>query len=1211
MDLQKYVTGKLDKFRQQVANNVVNQATSVFNATPIGQGINSFNTLKSNPQVQNTVNNALNYRVKPNLPSVRESAQSSWNNNLFNVMSNFNTGVKPIDTTVRTAGLGAKGVLEGLTFGSVNIPTRAPQTGLETGAYAAGNLIGAISPIGIGAKLMTPLGMGTEALAARNLINAPGLVKNLFPVIAGEAAQTGALAGLRGLTNQQFNPLEDIGFGLGARGLLKTAGKLAGPLAKQNATNQYKYLDPKDREGIARTIEDLIYRSEDINYRQKGRPGDEDYLRLMAEKYINKDFAWGMAGKGKTKQYKQSIQNVAQELTNRLRGEYDQPEIGINVPAFVGKNQGKVANAGIGDTAISSEGVKVKGKLKVHNFPTQTEMLNRAEVNAGNPDLYKQRQDKWSGVNPRPLPWETTDRQLGALQRETGQALESQSIKQAKVQPKTTETLLQKSQKALQEVQGQYKSSPQVPLEDIVRSSGIDVKNKVNIIDNYLRTPDRVLKKIGLEQETDQLRKGYDTYLKELPLEIDKITQWSQRADSADSTVSIFKYLDGQKVNLSQNDLKIAGEVKQYLAGWADRLGLPKEGRIANYITHIFDRDLIQKEFDPELAKILRNKVAGSVYDPFLEKRLGALGYKEDAWQALDAYVKRATRKANLDPTLKLISQKSENFEESQFDYVKKYIARVNMQPTKIDNMIDNTIKQAIGYKLGQRPTAVISRALRQAGYRGALGLNVGSALRNLTQISNTYAKLGEKYTALGYVKMLTNGKEELERVGVLRNEFIQDRTMNATKKFWERTDKGLFFLFETAERINRGSAYFGAKSKGLKQGMNEEQAIEYAKKIVRDTQFSFGSIDTPQILSSDIGKTFGQFQSYNLKQAEFLAEMIKNKEFAGLARYTLASFAMVYTIGELIGIDPIDAIPFSGLVTGEGTKIGQTPAISAVTKLKDAAFAQKDKYGNDLEMGDRVDMAIDAVTPIIPAGVQAKKTIQGLDAAIKGYSESKSGRIQYPINKTPVNTLRAGLFGKSNLPEARAYFDNKTTVLGEKQTEQFKQSGDMQGTYNQFMQERTSNRQENTVREQVRSSGGTGQANGKLFYVKDGEVKSVQLDRAIEMPKLTGNYELDKKLMSKYNSTLTAKKNDITALYELGKLSAEEAEKQLKALTSQKLRAGGGRKAKFKKISVSKIKVPRLKAYKAKKIKVSKIGVKFAKVKYPKVKNLKAKKTA
>lgn len=592
-------------------------------------------------------------------------------------------------------------------------------------------------------------------------------------------------------------------------------------------------------------------------------------------------------------------------------------------------------------------------------------------------------------------------------------------------------------------------------------------KQKIGIFDLF-RTPEKVLNKIGLGYEAKLLRGQYEKYLKELPVEINKVTEWSKRV-TPEGNVKIFRYLDGSLTNadLTPQELKVAGEIKTYLGEWADKLNLPKEKRITNYITHIFDQDFIQKEFDPDIAKLIRDKVPGSVYDPFVEKRLGKLGYKEDTWSALDAYIKRGVRKFNMDPALAKIKDKAQYLEESQYDYVKNYIDRINMRPTKYDNLIDNTIKQVVGYKFGQRPVTALTQKLRQTVYRATLGLNIGSAMRNLTQGANTYAKLGEKYTVVGYTNMIKNmlaGSDELKQVGVLSDDIIQDRTINATKKFWENADKGLFVFFNLAEKINRGAAYYGAKAQGIAKGMDEEQAIEYARKLVRDTQFSFGSIDTPAILQSDLAKTAMQFQSYNVKQAEFLAEMAKNKDYKGLARFTGASLAMVYTVGQLFGMKPTDLIPFYDQLTGIGEgKLPQSPlqtlatGVSTVGDLGSEDETKKNKAWQNLEKSA-------ALT--VPAGSQIRKTLRGLEATSKGYSESLTGRVQFPVAQTPVNTIRAGLFGKSNLPESQQYFNSGETVLGEKQSQRLKESNDKQGVYESVLAEREANRKQSQINE-------------------------------------------------------------------------------------------------------------------------------------------------
>lgn len=549
---------------------------------------------------------------------------------------------------------------------------------------------------------------------------------------------------------------------------------------------------------------------------------------------------------------------------------------------------------------------------------------------------------------------------------------------------------------------------------------------KVHILD-YIKTPEYVLEKMGLGREAKIVRGAFEGYQKELPVEIDRITKWHDSLKAnPESNTRVFKWLDGQSINLTKHEGEVAHEIKQYLRGWADRLDLPYDNRVSHYITHIFEHDFINKEFDPDLAKLIEGKVPGSVYDPFLEKRLGAMGYKEDTFAALDAYVKRATRKAHMDPALEALEHAASKLDLESYKYIQRYASRVNMRPTETENLLDNLVKNFVGYKFGQRPVAYLSRTGRQIVYRGTLGLNIGSALRNLTQGVNTYAKLGEKYTIVGYSKLvtrlMTNDLKELYESNVLTENLLQDRTIGVYKKNIQRLDKGLFAFFELAEKINRGSAYFGAKAKGLANGKTEADAIEYAKRIVRETQFSFSSIDTPVAMNDDVVKLLTQLQSFNIKQVEFLGGMAKNKEWAGLVRWIGGSLTMVYSVGKLIGMKPTDIIPT--------VRLGGAPIPSTVgagfnyataRTDQDKAAAKKQLTGN--------------VFAFIPGGVQAHKTFQGAVALSKGKTTTPTGKTRFKVGNDIGTALRALMFGPNNLPQAQNYFDSigkkKTTAVG------------------------------------------------------------------------------------------------------------------------------------------------------------------------------------
>lgn len=564
------------------------------------------------------------------------------------------------------------------------------------------------------------------------------------------------------------------------------------------------------------------------------------------------------------------------------------------------------------------------------------------------------------------------------------------------------------------------------PVDDLVNKLSIDVRKKVNIID-YFRTPNRVLEKIGMGQEAKLLRQKYDDYLMDLPKEIDKITAWSKRVPSS-SNQRIFQWLDGDKIKLNPDELNVANEIKGYLKQWAVKLKLPEEKQISNYITHLFEKGKIEKEFDPELAKIIQGKVVGSVYDPFLQRRVGKPEYLQDTWKALDAYTKRATRKFHMDVALEKVAAKAESLPLESYNYVKGRIARINMQPTDIDNLIDNAIKSSpIGYRLGQRPVTSVTQKARQMVFRGLLGLNPGTALRNLQQSTNSYAVLGEKHFGVGIGKTLLNlprliaGKDtELEKAGVLGKDIVQDRTYNAVHKFWEKADDTLFYQFNMAEKINRGIAYFGAKSKGLSQGMDEQKAIQYAKDVVGKTQFFYDVIDTPAALQSDLSKTLFQFAKYPLAQTEFLLEMVKNKNVAGSLRWIASNLLFVGTAGKILGLDYGDMFP--------QFRFQAPPTLQLPVEAAKAGFNIPNEYGQVSDEENPLKRIIGSkdvqrgITNYIPAGGQIRKSLEAVQAMDKGGSFTPSGQLRFELKPS----VKTAIFGIWNTPEAKKYLDKK-----------------------------------------------------------------------------------------------------------------------------------------------------------------------------------------
>lgn len=559
-------------------------------------------------------------------------------------------------------------------------------------------------------------------------------------------------------------------------------------------------------------------------------------------------------------------------------------------------------------------------------------------------------------------------------------------------------------------------------IREIAKTTGA----KVHILD-YLATPEFVLEKIGLGKQAADLRKAYEMYLDNRKIAIDKIQGWKDSVkDVPDNARTIFQWLDGEEQTntplMTDKEIEVAKEIRSYLQDWAKRLGLPEDNQIGKYITHIFEKGTIEKDFDPDLAKLIQGETPGSVYDPFLQKRVGKEGYIQDVWAALDAYVKRGTRKEAMDPALESLKNASYKLDEQSYNYVQKLAQRINMRPTEFEKLVDNLIKSSyVGYRYGDRPVAYLSNKIRSIFYRGTLGLNFGSALRNLTQGVNTYAKLGEKYTVIGYSKlayrMMSRNVGELYENHVLDEQFIEDKKVGVYKTVLQKLDPVLFGLFETAEMINRGAAYFGAKSKAIASGKSEVDAIDYAKRVVRESQFSFGSVDTPVSLNDDAVKTLTQMQTYSIKQIEFLARMVKNKEFAGLIRWTLGSYVALNTIGKIFGMSLSQILPTVG--------IGGSPLGTLASNITNS-FSSNAQTQASAKSGLQAQLAT-----FIPGGAQMRKTYLGLKAYYAGKDVTATGKTRFNIPQNTLTMLQSALFGKSSLPQAQTYYDS----IGKKKT--------------------------------------------------------------------------------------------------------------------------------------------------------------------------------
>jgi hypothetical protein len=288
------------------------------------------------------------------------------------------------------------------------------------------------------------------------------------------------------------------------------------------------------------------------------------------------------------------------------------------------------------------------------------------------------------------------------------------------------------------------------------------------------------------------------------------------------------------------------------------------------------------------------------------------------------------------------------------------------------------------------------------------------------------------------------------------------------------------------AKAITQGKYYEGLKN-GLDSAGALKAANEYAEKLMG--QRAIGK--TPNLFNSKIIGAITQFQFETNNQMSFLLKDIP--QMSGGNKIKLASMASQYLLysylfnsiyekiaGRRPTFDPIHAsLTALGLNDEEENKSAGERIYAGGKEL-----VSQLPFGNIMTEGGRYPVTSgvpdvagllqekttlkeEAVKPLayllspVGGGGQAKKTIEGLSTYNKGYSQSPSGRVRFPVRQDIGSALQSAVFGQWALPEAREYFNKDRSVLGEKQSIIMKNlpENKKQEYYDKVLRERAINR--------------------------------------------------------------------------------------------------------------------------------------------------------
>lgn len=430
-------------------------------------------------------------------------------------------------------------------------------------------------------------------------------------------------------------------------------------------------------------------------------------------------------------------------------------------------------------------------------------------------------------------------------------------------------------------------------------------------------------------------------------------------------------------------------------------------------------------------------------------------------------------------------------------------------------------IDRSVEKLLGRNIYSTLNTIKKQVG-SNMTGFNISSALSNFVSVIQAGSKTKKTSMIRGSISTFKNifAKDDfINKSDFLTNRFGSDRIH---KTPWEKmSNAGQVFMnatdYFTANLIVR-SKYYENLSKGMSESEAIKKADDFGARIMGDR--SLGS--TPVLFNS---KTLGvvtqfQFEVFNQYDSmihDTIQEYKVNNDNKGALR---ASMGAVWSLGQLMAFSYFFNNAYEAV-------LGTRPAFDVIDIIM-TAFGLDDDDDSEDTLQDNLHQSSKKLIEALPVinlfsenariptasgipnpiklatgestikdeskklmyllpptgGNQAKKTIQGAEAVIKGgsYTTSKDGekKLQFTVNnKSPKEISKALLFGKWSTSDAQEYDSNPLTK------EEQEEMNDLDISFKDYKKYKNDLKSLNNVKSDKNSEGKTinGSANGKKAY--------------------------------------------------------------------------------------------------------------------------------
>ncbi len=399
------------------------------------------------------------------------------------------------------------------------------------------------------------------------------------------------------------------------------------------------------------------------------------------------------------------------------------------------------------------------------------------------------------------------------------------------------------------------------------------------------------------ETELAEAKAAFDKKLKEVNKWVDK-----KRRNL------VFRELEnpGSVTGLTFNERRAVNWFKDFFDTWADTLDLSQQKRIKNYVTHIFEADIEQQikegnPLDPALARAMEYKVPKTIFNPFLQERLGATtGLIEDPFPAAAAYEARQLKVFYYEPLLNKIASIANDPEmpKATRDFLKDFSRRMTGQPADVDKLINKDLK-ALADQIRKlpggegfanllyrgNPAGTAAYNFTSALYFMWLGFKPTSAIRNLSQHTLIMAETGPKYLAQGVGLRFTKEGQDAQnkslawrsRKGGAIAPGLDD---SLGSKWLSDVREVALYLFRKADEQNVKDAFLAgyAEAKEKIPDASREEWIRRGDEVAYDTQYLYTKMNSATWAQSSPGRVLSVLTTWTRNWMELINKWARRK---------------------------------------------------------------------------------------------------------------------------------------------------------------------------------------------------------------------------------------------------------------------------------------------------------------------------------------------